>query len=148
MDRIKKQNIKKSLVLVLGFILILSCKTGVVNNDFIGNEEFIQKQKPTYKIEHMVFFNLKDSSTKADITLFKDRLRSLIKIKEVRQIFVSESQDLGDSRALDYDLVMTSYFNSRNDMDVYMDHPFHLIVKESLKPFLKGTPATLDLLPE
>ncbi|MBT8275337.1 MAG: Dabb family protein [Bacteroidia bacterium] len=139
---------KRSVYVVFGFILLLSCKSRDVSNDLISPETLIEVQKPSFEIEHMVFFTLKDSTTNAEISLFKERLRSLRRIKEVGQIFVAETQDLGDSRALDYDVVMTVSFRNRTEMEVYMDHPFHLIVKESLKPFLREAPATIDLMPE
>ena len=148
MDRIKKQIVKRSLIVVLGLTVLLSCKAQDVKSDLVSPEELIEVQKPLNEIQHMVFFALKDGRSKTDLTLFKDRLSSLAKIEEVRRIVVSESQDLGDPRALDYDVVMTILFRNKTEMDIYFEHPFHLIVKESLKPYLKGAPATLDLIPD
>lgn len=137
MDRTKEQIMRWVLFSVL-LVVIISCKREVIN---VSNTK-------SAAIEHLVFFSMKDGLAEEEISNFKNSLMSLAEIEGIITLKISEKQDVGDPRALDYDIVMSVQFEAISYLNTYAEHPHHLKVRESLMKYLAGPPATLDLIPE
>lgn len=81
-------------------------------------------------VTHIVMFSLKDKSSK-NIEKTRDILISMDgKIPELKSIEVG-IDFLRSERS--YDLVLITKFNSRQDLDKYQDHPYHVdVVKKHM----------------
>ena len=81
-------------------------------------------------VTHIVMFSLKDKSDK-NIEKTRDILLSMDgKIPELKSIEVG-IDFLRSERS--YDLVLITKFNSRQDLDNYQDHPYHVdVVKKHM----------------
>ena len=99
-------------------------------------------------LEHLVFFSLKDSLPTEDVERFKNLLLTLDRIEGVIEVEVNSRSDVGDSRALNYDLLMVLEFEAISYLNTYAEHPYHLEVRDSLMPYLAAPPATFDFEPD
>ena len=97
-------------------------------------------------LTHMVFLALtKDAPKDAVIT----DLLSLSEIPEVMSVKVIDRLEVGDARALEYDLLLIAEFTSLEDLKIYDQDQFHQQIRAKLKPHLRLPPATFDYqLPE
>ncbi len=106
--------------------------------------ENLQTQiEPEGDLVHVVFFKTKPD---ADLNALGAAIEKLASIKEVKDLQYGSFEDLGDARALDFDLMMEMSFDSEADYKIYQAHPVHLQLKEAVKSFLAGPPATYDYL--
>ena len=94
-------------------------------------------------LTHCVFLKLKDPQSTAEV---KQQLLQLDSIKEVETIVVVVKTDVGDSRALDYDLLMIATFTNEAALKRYDQNEFHQQIRQQLKPYLAGPPATFDFM--
>jgi hypothetical protein len=127
----------RTIFLLAFTFLLISCKQQV--------SEVTETDEAA--IEHLVFFSLKDGLSTKEIQSFKDLLKTLEDIEGVSEVEVNRRTDVGDSRALDYDLLMEIEFTSIANLKSYADHPYHLEVRDSLMPWLAAPPATFDVIP-
>jgi len=95
-------------------------------------------------IVHTVFLSLKDDVTEAEQTTFKTLLESLERIDEVQLLIVADRMDVGDVRALDYDIVLYAIFKNEEALKVYDSNEYHNEVRAQLITYLSGPPATFD----
>jgi len=135
----------KTVVLITIAAILFSCdtndkKTGAGENQW--REEVSAKEG----LEHLVFFSLKDSLEESSIQKFKKLLLSLERIEGVVEVEVYKKEEVGDPRALDFDLMMSVEFGKADDLRIYSTHPYHLAVRDSLMGFLAGPPATFDMI--
>ncbi|MCW5520294.1 Dabb family protein [Aureitalea sp. L0-47] len=128
----------RTIFLLAFTFLLISCKQHV--SEVVETDET--------RIEHLVFFSLKDSVSAEEIQSFKELLKTLVEIDGVSEVEVSSRTDVGDSRTLDYDLLMEIEFTSIANLKSYADHPYHLKVRDSLMPVLAAPPATFDMIPD
>lgn len=127
------------IIFLLAFtFLLISCKQQVSEVE----------ETDEMAIEHLVFFSLKDGLSAEEIQSFKELLKTLEEIEGVSELEVSSRTDVGDSRALNYDLLMEIEFKSIASLKDYADHPYHLKVRDSLMPLLAVPPATFDMIPD
>lgn len=103
-----------------------------------------QNKEAAYSgLTHCVFLKLKDSQTAAEV---KQQLLQLDSITEVETIVVVGRTDVGDSRALDYDLLIIATFTDQAALKRYDQNKFHQQIRQQLKPYLAGPPATFDFM--
>ena len=81
-------------------------------------------------IKHVVFFKLKDNSTK-NKKVVQNRL---LQMKD--EIWVLKDIEVGinfkeSGRA--YDIVLLTDFATEKDLDIYQNHPYHVGIKEFIK---------------
>lgn len=95
-------------------------------------------------LTHCVFLDLRPGISAADQQRIKDTLLSLGNIEEVRSISVVDKTDVGDSRALDYDIMLIATFEDKMALSSYDKNPDHQMVRDFLKPYMAGAPATFD----
>ncbi|HEX9061542.1 MAG TPA: Dabb family protein [Clostridia bacterium] len=90
-------------------------------------------------VTHIVMFRLKDKSSK-NIEKARDILLSMDgKITELKSIEVG-IDFLRSERS--YDLVLITKFNSRQDLDKYQDHPYHVdVVKKHMHEVIESSMA-------
>lgn len=95
-------------------------------------------------LTHCVFLDLTEDVSPEDLRRITDTLSSLANIEEVRTISVVERTDVGDARALVYDLMLIATFDDKAALSRYDKNPNHQLVRGFLKPFLASAPATFD----
>lgn len=117
-------------ILVVG-TLMLGCKSEM-------------SQDPQAELEHLVFIALNDSVSPAEIKLIKSKLNSLNRVEGVLDLSISEALDVGDKRALDYDILLQIWFENAASLKIYSEDEYHIRIKQELKPFLSRPPATFD----
>ncbi len=147
---------KKLFVLLLIAGCIWSCQTPNSEMESLRTElSSVQKELDALKNErtrstsvlvHTVFLSLKEDIKNEDKETVIQKLSSLGEIEEVLSIQISDRIDVGDTRALDYDLVLYMTFQNEADLSAYDQNAYHNEVRAFLKPFLGGPPATFDYM--
>lgn len=92
---------------------------------------------------HLVYLKLQPDADVAQVT---KAIYELKKIEVVYDLEVGVAEDLGDARALDYQLMMSMEFKNEADYKTYQAHETHLALRESLQDFLAAPPATFDYI--
>ena len=88
-------------------------------------------------IRHIVFFKLKDNSSKDDLTRLVSKLESLKgEIPLVKELVVGT--DVG-RQAKSYDLALNTTFDSMEDLASYAVDPYHLKVVDLIKELCETT---------
>ena len=93
-------------------------------------------------LEHQVYLSLLDEQ---DSTLVTQELMKLTQVEGVEAVEVFSQLDVGDTRALDYDLLLRVYFKDELALKSYDADSLHQEVRGRLKPYLSKPPATFDL---
>jgi hypothetical protein len=138
---------KLIVILFTCLALVLSCNSEDKKLDEVAQEGDLLVTD-NGQLEHMVFFSLKDTLSVDDLNFVKNQLNKLAHIPLVHEITISERKDLGDPRALDYDLLMIMRFTGESALQLYQQDPRHLNIKNSLAKYLDGAPATFDFAVE
>ncbi len=100
--------------------------------------------EPEGDLVHVVFFKVKPDADEAALVT---EIKKLEGIKEVMDLEVGPFEDLEDARALsEYSVMMEISFADEAAYQTYQKHPIHLTLKENVKAFLAGPPATYDFV--
>lgn len=100
--------------------------------------------EPEGNLVHIVLFKLKPDVNQAAILAEAKKLEN---IKEVMDLEIGPFENLGDARALlEYTMVMQMSFADATSYQIYQQHPIHLALKENVKQYLSGPPATYDFM--
>jgi len=148
----------KYLILPVLYILALvGCSNPAVQEELTKvkaelkvSKANIEKLKSQFEEEgslvHVVFFKLKQD---ADKDILIKEVKKLETIKVVKDLQVGFSENLEDPRALvEYGMMMEMSFDNVADYKTYQAHPIHLALKENVKEYLSGPPATYDYMKE
>jgi len=145
---------KKPLLFIL-LVGIISCSNPTVQEDLNKVQAELATAKSTIenlksqiepegKLVHIVFFKLK---TNVDLVALGNEIKKLEAIEVIKDLQFGFFENLDDTRALsDYDLMMEMSFDDKEAYKKYQAHPIHLALKENVKSFLAGPPATYDYL--
>jgi hypothetical protein len=93
-------------------------------------------------LEHQVYLSLFDEQDSMHVTR---ELMKLSQVDGVKAVEVFSRFDVGDTRALDYDLLLRVYFEDEAALKRYDADSLHQEVRGRLKPYLSKPPATFDL---
>ncbi|PQB04767.1 Dabb family protein [Aureitalea marina] len=93
-------------------------------------------------LEHQVYLAINDSSMQEEVI---DQLMTLKQVEGVEAVEVFSRLDVGDERALDYDLLLRVYFKDEKALAQYDSDSLHQSVRNQLKPHLSKPPLTFDL---
>ena len=103
-----------------------------------------QKIENEGDLVHLVFLKVKTDANEAALL---DELKKLASIEEVKDFQTGPFEDLKDDRALsEYNWIMEMSFENIETYKKFQDHPIHISLKESTKPFMAGPPATYDYM--
>ena len=112
--------------------------------DSTRNELELFKNEESGQLTHIVFFKLKPD---VDQSALIAEIKKLEMIKEVKDLEVGPFENLGDERALsEYSMVMEMSFEDADAYQVYQVHPIHLALRQAVKSYLAGPPATYDYM--
>ncbi|MCB9346300.1 MAG: Dabb family protein [Lewinellaceae bacterium] len=97
------------------------------------------------QLVHIVFLHLKEGLSEEETAVFISQLKQLGGIGLAKGLEIGKVADTGDQRFIsDHDIAFQMTFASMEDYKAYMEHPAHLAIRESLKPYLGGPPAVYD----
>jgi len=97
------------------------------------------------KITHLLYLDLNDNISETQLELFETVLGQLQKIPQVTEFNIGEYTDVGDKRALSqYEYIVSMSFENKKAYDIYQSSPIHESVKNKLRTYLSGPPATYD----
>ncbi|MEL6676208.1 MAG: Dabb family protein [Bacteroidota bacterium] len=97
---------------------------------------------------HLVMLNIKDDLKTEQKKALMTELEKLGSLEGVMNYQIGQFEELGDARALsDYELILSMAFQSEEVYRNYQQDETHLAVREALKAYLAGPPATYDYLP-
>ena len=151
-------NMKSPLFLLLFAIFLTACQQQV---DPKLQEELSQARIRLQEVEteleglkagpekgqlvHIVFLHLKEGLSEEETAVFISQLKQLGGIGLAKGLEIGKVADTGDQRFIsDHDIAFQMTFASMEDYKAYMEHPAHLAIRESLKPYLGGPPAVYD----
>ena len=107
--------------------------------------EFLQSQlKDSASLRHLVLLSV-DFDVPVDSVF--DQLARLSEIKEVAKLELGRFADLSDPRAMRFQVILSTQFESESLYRIYESHPIHMDVKSKLKPYLSAPPVVYDYRP-
>ena len=143
---------------ILLVLIVFSCDTNKNStptiNKSIDCEQLVTTVKQLkseinsqYKgyIGHDIYLKLKNGEDQSKVI---KALNSLGTIKGVEALKVGPFKNLGDKRALTYDVKMQMYFKDEKAYQHYNKDATHLEVRKQLGPMLDGPPASYDFIVE
>lgn len=120
--------------------------TAIVIGLLVSCQSKISEESSYEGLTHCVFLKLNDSIAGSERQLVLDALLGLLDIKEVETLSVVERADIGDDRALDYDIMMIATFDNIEALERYDKNASHEEVRNTLKKYLSKPPATFDFI--
>ena len=125
---------KKILIVLLFIPLIINCNQRGPNNvDGAG-------------VEHLVFLKLRPDLRPSEEKDFRTYIQDLKKVEGVMAMSVKERVDVGDERALDYDLLLTVWLKDEESLKAYDQDSLHNEIRQVLYAYLYQAPATFDIV--
>jgi len=148
---------KYLIILNLFLFGLSSCSDSALQKELTSVQQELEASTPSVKklqdqieeegeLVHVVLFKLKSA---ADQGFLIKEVKKLEAIDEVKDLEVGFFENLEDPRALtEYGMMMEMSFDNVADYKTYQAHPLHLALKENIKAFMAGPPATYDYVKE
>lgn len=96
-------------------------------------------------LTHHIYFDLIDDISETELKHFKEVIQQLKSIPEVKEFEFGVFEDVGDKRALSqYEYFISLSFENKKSYDIYQESSIHINVKNKLRTYLSGPPATYD----
>ena len=97
-------------------------------------------------VEHLVFLKLRPDLRPSEVNDFHTYVQDLKKVEGVIGLDISERSDVGDERALDYDLLLTVWLEDEEALKTYDQDSLHNEIRQVLYAYLYQAPATFDIV--
>lgn len=99
------------------------------------------------ELVHLVYLNTKNDLTENQYAKLIEDLNQLQGISSLKSFSLGGFKSLGDERALsDFEIIMSMSFQNEEAYQKYQTHPTHIALKEKLKDYIDGPPATYDYI--
>ncbi|XP_057969515.1 stress-response A/B barrel domain-containing protein UP3-like [Malania oleifera] len=97
-------------------------------------------------VEHIILFKVKDGTDPSRIASMVSRMNSLISLDQVLHLTAGPIHRILSS-PFDFTLMLHSRYRSKEDLNAYLVHPFHVDVRDSVFPFCDDVMA-VDWIPD
>lgn len=96
---------------------------------------------------HLVYLNIKNDLESNQYSKLIEDLNQLQGIPHIKSFSLGDFKSLEDERALsDYEIIMSMSFQNEESYQKYQAHPTHVALKDKLKDYIDGPPATYDYI--
>lgn len=154
----KIQYMKYLLAFFTAFILLPSCQQRVDPNlqeelsqarirlqEMEAEVEQLRAGPGKGQLMHIVFLKTKEGLPEQEMAALLEKIKQLGEIDMAGKLEVGRIADTGDERFVTaHNIAFRMAFDNMEDYKAYMEHPTHLEIRESLKPYLSGPPQVYD----
>jgi len=96
---------------------------------------------------HLVYLDVKNDLEPKQYSKLIEDLNQLQGIPDIKSFSLGDFKSMKDERALsDYEIIMSMSFQDEDAYQKYQAHPTHVALKEKLKNYIGGPPATYDYI--